>query len=59
MELTFEHHPEKQLSKLIVNVTPDTIVSQHDSIREKRKHDISDFKNKKKKLEEDLNVKKT
>ena len=57
MELTFEQHPEKQLSKVIVNVTPDTIVSQHDSIREKRKHDISDFKNKKKKLEEDLNVK--
>lgn len=53
----FEQHPEKQLSKVIVNVTPDTIVSQHDSIREKRKHDISDFKNKKKKLEEDLNVK--
>lgn len=53
----FEQHPEKQLSKVIVNVTPDTIVSQHDSIREKRKHDISDLKNKKKKLEEDLNVK--
>ena len=53
----FEQHPEKQLSKVIVNVTPDTIVSQHDSIREKRKHDISDLKNKKKKLEEDMNVK--
>lgn len=53
----FEQHPEKQLSKVIVNVTTDTIVSQHDSIKEKRKHDISDFKNKKKKLEEDLNIK--
>ena len=53
----FEQHPEKQLSKVIVNVTTDTIVSQHDSIKEKRKHDISDFKKKKKKLEEDLNIK--
>lgn len=53
----FKQHPEKQLSKVLAKVTGDTIVSQHDRLKEQRIHDIADFRNKKKKLEESLNLK--